>query len=153
MSVVEDPTKPDTGGGCCWAADVFGPGYCTCWRTQYDAEQAELQPGVRFVRPGGMCGDCAYRPGSPEKEGDPGYRGDAGHLEQWAADATPFHCHDGLRRVVEHRHPSGATVPGAPGDYDPPIVDGVPYRANGEPGYLCAGWDARRRALAARATS
>ena len=152
MTLIDDPTKPDTGGGCCSGADVFGPGYCTCWRTVHDAEQAELRPGDRVVRPDGMCGDCAYRPGSPEKSADPGYRGDAETLELWAEGGTPFHCHDGMRRVAEHRHPSGATVPGAPGDYDPPIVDGIPYRTNGEPGYLCAGWDARRRALAARAT-
>ena len=35
-----------------------------------------------------------------------------------------------------------------PGGYDPPIVDSVPYRTDGTPEELCAGWDARRRALA-----
>jgi hypothetical protein len=32
----------------------------------------------------------------------------------------------------------------------PPIVDGIPYRANVRPTLPCAGWSARRRALTAR---
>lgn len=32
----------------------------------------------------------------------------------------------------------------------PPIVNAVPYRADGTPAELCAGWSARSRALAGR---
>lgn len=46
-----------------------------------------------------MCDDCAYRPGSPEKSGDPMYRGDATDLEMIAETGT-FFCHQGLRRIV-----------------------------------------------------
>lgn len=48
-----------------------------------------------------------------------------------------------MRRPTSWRHPSGATIPGDHADYQPPIIDGVPYRADGRPGDLCAGWTAR----------
>jgi hypothetical protein len=41
---------------------------------------------------------------------------------------------------VAYRHPSGAEIPGHPAGYDPPIVDGVPCKADGTPADLCAGW-------------
>lgn len=51
---------------------------------------------------------------------------------------------DSLLRAVEH--PRGMRIPAAgEGDYQPLIIDGVPHRANGEHGLLCAGWAARRR--------
>jgi hypothetical protein len=151
MSIIGDPTLPEVGDGyCCAGAAERGREFCTCWETVYDRDQAEVQPGFPTVRAGGMCSDCAYRPGSPEKDADPEYGGDPATLEAWAEVGAPFHCHDGMRRRVELRHPAGAVVPGHPADYDPPIQAGVPYRADGQPGYLCAGWDARRRALAAR---
>lgn len=151
MSCIQDPDLPEVDDGlCCTGAAMYGAGGCTCWRSVYDVDQADPMPAARVVRPGGMCGDCAYRPGSPEKAGDPGYRGDADQLEVWAEAATPFHCHDGLRRRVGRRHPAGVELHSPADEYDPPILDGVPYRADGQPGYLCAGWDARRRAIAAR---
>lgn len=156
---ISDPRLPDTGGGCCIGADVYGPERCTCWTPVYDLDQTDpdalavrlLAGGVTpTVRPA-MCADCAYRPTSPEKRGDPEHAGDAEFLESIAASGTPFWCHDGMRRPTAWRHPSGAQIPGHDAAYAPPIVTGVPYRANGQPGYQCAGWDARRRALAPRA--
>lgn len=44
------------------------------------------------------------------------------------------------------RHPAGMRIPADPGrdgDYQPPIVLGVPFRADGQPGLLCAGWAGR----------
>lgn len=154
-----NPDFPDLGGGCCWGADLYGPESCTaCWEPVYDLEQADPDPlavrllagGVTPVTRTAMCGDCAYRPGSPEKAGDPQHRGDAEFLEHIAQAGERFWCHQGMRRPLLYRHPSGAQVPGHPAAYKPPIVDGVPYQADGRPGELCAGWDARRRALAAR---
>lgn len=144
------PDFPDLNLGCCYGATMRNT--CTCWRPVYDAPgQADPIDGMTpTVRPG-MCGDCAYRPGSPEKAGDPEHRGDASELERLAAAGEPFYCHDGMRRIVRWVHPSGAEVPGHPADYAPPIAGSVPYRANGAPGYLCAGWNARRRALEAKA--
>lgn len=141
---------PDTGGICCWGAAEYGPHRCTCWLPVYDREQTPPVPADPVVRPDGMCGDCAYRPGSPEKRGDPDHAGDADQLEDLAAGAGRFFCHDGIRRPTKLVHPSGVEIPGHAADYDPPIRDGVPYRADGTPGFLCAGWDARRRALAAQ---
>jgi hypothetical protein len=83
-----------------------------------------------------------------------GYKGDAGKLELYAAMGHRFWCHDGLLRVVQWRHePSGVTIPAHPATYTPPVRDGVPYKADGSAGYLCAGWDARRRANAALAVT
>ncbi|HEY0641266.1 MAG TPA: hypothetical protein VGD67_26860 [Pseudonocardiaceae bacterium] len=165
MVLHDTPALPDAGDGyCCLGAVMRGPDGCTCWTDVHDRDQAEPDPtavqllaaGVTpSVRPQ-MCGDCAYRPGSPERTGDDRFRGDAELLEDLAADGTRFWCHDGMRRRLGRTftvagHPA-MSVPSGPGDYAPPIVDAVPYRADGQPGLLCAGWDARRRALTARRT-
>ena len=136
---------------CCDSELYRGPGACTCWRPIYEGEQDTVRAAETVVRPDGMCRDCAYRPGSPEKAGDPEHRGDADDLEGLAQTGRPFYCHDGMRRIAKWVHPSGAEVPGHPADYAPPMVGPVPYRTDGTPAYLCAGWDARRRALAAKA--
>lgn len=137
---------PSAGQGrCCSGALLLGPQACTCWTAVYDLEQQPIQPGTPTVpTPARMCGDCAYRPGSPEKQGDDSHRGDQELLDRLVATGEPFYCHTGIRRKASHRHPSGTILDGHPGDYDPPIVDGVPYKASGEPGDLCAGWLLRR---------
>lgn len=145
---------------CCDSARDKGPAECTCWTPVYDKPQTDpapetvvglilgdITPDVRER----MCGDCAYRPNSPERNGD-SMGCNAAELEQLAADGTRFWCHDGMRKPVAWRHPKGmriAATSEADGDYQPPIIDGVPYRADGRPGLLCAGWNARNRALTA----
>lgn len=143
---------------CCPAADSKGPLACTCWRPVYDRDQSDPDPKavvglalgeVELPQRPLMCGDCAYRPDSPERTGDAQYNSSPGELDRLAR-AERFFCHDGMRKPVAWRHPCGlriATV--SDGDYQPPIVEGVPYRADGRPGLLCAGWHARRRALTA----
>nr|MDT0660822.1 hypothetical protein [Micromonospora sp. DSM 115978] len=68
-------------------------------------------------------------------------------LERRAVDlavpTTPFWCHQGMRRPFRWEHPDGRTVDGSPDDYQPPTLAGVPFRADGSPGLLCAGWAAR----------
>ncbi|WP_367139255.1 hypothetical protein [Saccharothrix sp. HUAS TT1] len=149
---------PDTGQTCCWGVVNDGPAGCTCWDPVHDLDQqppdpqavALLAAGLPPATRDGMCGDCAYRPDSPEKNSDPTYRGDPEFLERIAHDGDRFWCHDGMRRTVRLRHPSGMEIDAHPGAYDPPIVDGVPYRADGQPARLCAGWAARRRAVLTR---
>lgn len=136
-------------GACCDGSAAKGPQYCTCWTPVFDTDQAEPQPGDPGTR-GVLCQDCAYRPGSPERQGDERYNGDAGFLARIAEKGTPFFCHQGIRRAVKLVHPSGAEVEVPPGDYQPPVIDGVPYKADGSPGELCAGWAARRRAYLER---
>lgn len=149
----DDPDLPDAGdGACCYGAAHLGAGGCTCWTPVYDLDQSDPVPAAPQVRDQ-MCGDCAYRPGSPEKQGDPGHAGDPESLETLAYGDTPFWCHDGMRRPVVLRHPSGAEVPGHSAAYAPPVVEKVPYRADGQPGLMCAGWAARRRALTGQDTS
>lgn len=130
--------------GCCWGSAIKGPEYCTCWEAIFDVEQAPPVIPAReediAVRPR-MCGDCAYRPGSPEQADD--YLREA--LLALPEDGQTFWCHDGMRRPVRWEHPDGRTIAGDPADYQPPMVRGVPFRANGEVGMLCAGWAARTR--------
>lgn len=149
---------PDTGKVCCWGVVNDGPAGCLCWDPVHDLDQQPPDPqAVRLLAAGlepstrdGMCGDCAYRPESPEKTGDPTYRGDPEFLELIAENGHRFWCHDGMRRTLRLVHPSGMEIDGHPGAYDPPIIDGIPYRADGRPAALCAGWAARSRAIAAQ---
>jgi hypothetical protein len=142
--VMPDPAH----GACCDGSAVKGPQYCTCWTPRFDMDQqpvTEGEPGTRTA----LCGDCAYRPGSPERQGDERYNGDQEFLDRIVATGERFFCHAGIRQAVRLVHPSGAEVDLlalAPGDYRPPIVNGIPYKADGSPGDLCAGWAARRRA-------
>lgn len=121
---------------CCMSAAEDGPAACTCWEPVFDAEQAEprtdLEPGTRPA----MCGDCAYRPDSPERLADP-------YALLYLAN---FWCHRGIRRPTSWRHPDGRVRPGDPSDYQPPIVGGVPYRADGRPAERCGGWAALQAA-------
>lgn len=133
---------PDAGRGtCCMGAAVYGPQRCTCWVPVHDLEQQPIKPGWPMPPvPLKMCGDCAYRPRSPERQGEAGYAGDEDLLEDLVTSGKPFYCHAGIRRIATLRHPSGAEVPGHPGAYDPPILANVPYKADGTPANLCAGW-------------
>lgn len=141
---------PDPGVPCCDGAAAYGPRGCTCWETEYDRPQAQPDTGLLPLPPVPlrMCATCAYRPGSPERAGDPAVAGDPDMLEELAVTGQPFWCHQGMRLGVRLRHPSGLVyeIPGT-AHYQPPIVAGVPYKADGTPGDLCAGWLLRRAAL------
>lgn len=135
---------PDAGDGmCCMGAAVYGKDRCTCWEPVYDLEQQPLEPGGMGLRTK-MCADCAYRPNSPERTGTEGYNGDAEFLDGLILSGEFFACHQGVRRPVAWRHPSGVEIPGHPAGYAPPLLDGKPHKADGTPADLCAGWAARR---------
>jgi hypothetical protein len=119
-------------GWCCFAAANDGPAACSCWEPIYDLEQAEPRIDVTPQTRSQMCGDCAYRIDSPERREDP----------YALVDLENFWCHRGIRRPVRWRHPDGRERPGSPSDYQPPIVAGVPYRADGQPAARCGGWAA-----------
>lgn len=128
---------------CCMGVAVYGWRRCECWEPVFDVAQDDpVLPvpdgsiGVRHAR----CGDCAFRKGSKERAD--GWSED--ELLGLARGGEPFWCHDGMRRPVAYRHPTLGDVPASPDDWQPPIVDGVPFRADGQPGLLCAGWAARR---------
>lgn len=148
-----DEAERDAHSYCCQSAAMSGsPESCTCWVPVYAEDQADIRPPERpedlTARPS-MCGDCAFRPDSPER------------AEPWTAEAlydsaragTPFWCHDGMRRPLRWQHPDGRVVDGSPHDWQPPIVGGVPYRADGRPALLCAGWRAVASAADAEATA
>lgn len=130
---------------CCWAS-MHDPERCSCWQPVYDVDQAPPRPPNRpedlHARPR-MCGDCAYRPGSPERS-DPLL---VDELLDLPAGHTPFWCHDGMRRPIRWEHPDGRTIAGDPADWHPAMHSGIPYQADGSPAMLCAGW----AALAAKA--
>jgi len=120
------------------------PGEGEDWTAVYDLDQASPQtdalPGANLR----MCADCAYRPNSPERQGDERHAADADMLDRIVRDGEPFWCHQGIRQPVTFRCDDGIEIPAHPGSYDPPIVDAIPYKADGTPADLCAGWLHRR---------
>lgn len=136
-------TADDATLGCCYGAVLNGLEGCTCWVPVYDIDQddpiaVDDSRHVIAVRPE-MCGDCAYRPRSPERS-DPLT---AGELLDLPATGDPFWCHQGMRRPQAWTHPTaGIRIDGSPSDYQPPLRGPVPYRADGTPGELCRGWAA-----------
>jgi len=132
---------PDGMLGCCWGAALDGPARCTCWEPVFDVEQAPAVEGATPTAAETLCGDCAFRPGSPERAD--GWLRET--LYELADRGEPFWCHRGMRRPAYWQHPAGPTVPGSPDDWQPLTSDGTPYQADGQPALLCAGW-ARRAA-------
>lgn len=132
---------PEDGVPCCMGLAVGNA--CTCWETVYDQPQAKPKPKLPVVvRPEGLCADCACRPGAPERE-------DGEHpVEELALRNKPFYCHDGMRRAIAEVHPDGRRREVGPGNYDPPVLVGgsVPFKADGSPAFICAGWDALAKA-------
>ena len=147
---------PAGDGSCCMGAAVYGPERCTCWTPEYNHDQEPIQPdSVAGVMPS-MCGDCAFKPRSPERTNSDDVRSSTYDLDRCVRTGDPFWCHNGLRRVVAYTHqPTGTrwVPPGAESAYDPPIVDRIPYKADGTRGDLCAGYTARRRAHLQQATT
>lgn len=140
---------PDAGEGmCCLGALEDGPTGCTCWIEQYDLEQADPIPGERPLEPK-MCTDCAYRANSLEHTGAEHVAGDVDLLERIVVSGDIFNCHQGMRRIQSWLHEPTGTVwsdPSLEAAYAPPIIDGVPFKADGSPGNICAGWAAKRLA-------
>lgn len=128
---------------CCIGGAMRGPRACTCWQPVFDVDQADVQieePNVRTRTE--CCFDCAYRNDSPERA-----EGYDDELRDIAGDGSTFACHQGMRRVVAWRHPDGRELPAGDGDYQPPMVGLVAFKADGTPADLCAGWAAHRHGL------
>ena len=130
---------------CCWGVINSGDYRdCSCWEPIYDLEQQPVtiaEAGCRTV----PCHDCAYRVDSPERQGDESVVGDDYELQRIVALGQPFWCHQGIRRPVAFVHyPTGIVVPGDAADYRPPMRQSRPYKADGTPADMCAGWASRR---------
>lgn len=134
---------------CCSSSAMHGPDRCTCWRPVFEVEQATPRPPTcpdDLAAMKQMCGDCAFRKDSPE-------RADAWAEEtlmDLAVSGDPFWCHTGMRRPAKWVHPDLGEVEGDTADWQPPIIAGIPYQADGAPGLLCAGWSARAAREASR---
>lgn len=135
---------------CCGgAAEVEDMHYCDCWVPVIEPATGQTPPDgtpASVARPS-MCSDCAFRPGSPERANDESVTADTDDLERCVTTGVPFYCHDGMVRVLGWDHPSGVHVEAPVDAYTPPIRMGTPYRADGAPALLCAGWQARRARL------
>lgn len=138
---------------CCADAVEFGPTCCTCWEEIYDIDQAPIDRVAMVATRLSMCDDCAYRPGSPERSGDPRYmaRNEAGDggLPDVPAGAT-FWCHQGIRKPIAYRHSTlGIEIPAKTDHYSPAIFErdgqAIPFKADGSPAERCAGWFAHNR--------
>lgn len=144
---------PDVGNDevpCCYGAAEYGYANCTCWTAVFDEEQQSVQTDLTPPVRTSMCVDCAYRPKSPERSGDPEAAASAQALQALVDSGSPFWCHQGMRRPTHWIHPSGATAPASPLNYQPPIVGSTPYKADGTPGEICGGWAALRLKAAFR---
>lgn len=133
---------------CCMASAMRGPRACTCWEPVYDLRQTDPDNSREYSRAdlhvrAECCFDCAYRNGSPERA--EGYDEELRDVAGTAGDV--FACHQGMRRVVSWRHPDGRELPAGDGDYAPPMIGGVAFKADGTSADLCAGWAAHRRGL------
>lgn len=130
--------------GCCIGAAMGGPDHCTCWEPVYDLEQQPPRTAELDEAREKLCGDCAYRKDSPEMQDEH----DRERLLDLPNGGNPFWCHQGIRRPREYRHPSGKVIAGLLDDYRPPQIDNRPYKADGSPADVCAGWAKRREVLA-----
>lgn len=138
---------------CCVSSAEDGPDACTCWEPVYDYDQAPtIAIGLDHVETRSeMCHDCAFRPDSPERQGDP--------LHNYNSDddlrgLEHFWCHQGMRKPIAYRHPYGIEITADHDAYNPPIRTisgvGVPFKADGTPGDRCAGFEAWKRIEATR---
>jgi hypothetical protein len=150
--ISQDRDLPDAGqGACCMGSAACGPGGCTCWEREHDIDQTVPDTTAVPATREEMCTDCAFRPDSPERSGEVNAAYDQGDLDRIVYGHDEFWCHQGMRLVLGQRHPAGVFVAQPEGEklaYDPPIINGVPYKADGSPGERCAGLVARRRSAA-----
>lgn len=143
---------PDPDGIPCWEACAADGTDCAVWEPIYWPEPtrdpAELQHGPEPRRPL-ACGDCAYRPDSPER------RDNDGALPATFDPSRPFHCHDGMPALVGWTHPGvgwsvlASTMPTMQDgfligsyDYSPHQHGGRGWQHDGQPLVVCAGWAA-----------
>lgn len=125
--------------------------HCTCWEPLFNARQERAQVGPVGIRPS-CCGDCAFRPDSPERlahendeDADVLLRSTWEGTQNLVRAGTPFYCHQGMRQHVGDLHPDGRLRDAGPHDYVPgKRNDGVPIQADGQPALVCAGWAAAR---------
>lgn len=136
-----NPDRADETFGCCYGDALDGATRCTCWTPVFDLDQAAPIPPAcpdDLHTRNRACNDCAFRKDSPERA-DPFT---AEELLNLAPAGETFWCHDGMRRPTHWQHPDGRTIPGSDADWQPAILAGIPYRADGRPGLLCASWAA-----------
>lgn len=132
----------EQGVPCCWGTASGRGSDCTCWTPVFDVEQEPPQLIASHhdaTAAPDLCGDCAFRPGSPERATS----WERETLFGLADRGEPFWCHRGMRQPVRWEHPDGRVIDGSSDDWKPAIVDAIPYQADGTPAVLCGGWAKR----------
>lgn len=130
---------------CCYGSASNGPTHCECWVAEYSDDRQKPKGGDMQLRVT-QCQDCAYRHDSAEWN-DPVERA---KLIAHALGDGVFSCHQGTPYVVRWRHPEGMVIEaerdaaGNINTYEPLIIGSTPFKANGEPADLCAGYATRR---------
>lgn len=143
VRITESGRPGDEDRICCMGAAAMGR--CTCWRTEYDVDQAEPRTDLEAATRDALCVDCACWPDSPERSGNEHVAHDEEALDHMVVTGQTFFCHQGMRRRVAEVHPDGTRLELGGHGFAPAEVDGVPYKADGTPADVCAGY-ARRRA-------
>lgn len=144
-----DPANP------CWEACALDGQDCAMWEAVYwpEPERDALQVGPENVAPR-ACGDCAYRPGSPER------RENDGDLPLGFDPEKPFYCHTGMSALVGYTHAElgvSMLVSALPSMQDGFLIGSLDYSvvqdpdrrrgwmADGRPLVVCGGWWAHAR--------
>jgi hypothetical protein len=139
-----NPDEKTWPGGCCVGNDVYGPERCTCWVPVFDLEQStelqEIASPLDCDERDKLCGDCAFRPDSPERSDNDGFTEDTLFDMTRSGGRQMFFCHQGVRRAIRYEHPDGRVIEAGPGDYQPVYTGPVPHRADGRAGEVCAGY-------------
>lgn len=145
----------------CWDACAADGSDCAEWEPRFwpPAEMDDLQEGPEVVRPR-ACGDCAYRPGSPER------RANDGDLPDGFNPNRPFYCHDGMSALRGYTHRTlgvSVLVSSLPSMQDGFLIGSLDYdvvratdrprgwKADGSPLTVCAGWWAHAQRARAEA--
>ena len=144
---------PDVTNGvpCCMGYAANGHRSCTCWEPIYNGEQLPYDGASLPSEGSKCCYDCAYRKGSPERQGEKGYKGDEEYLNDLPQSSDTFFCHQGARKILKWRHENGTEIEAHPASYRPEIVtidgESFPLRLDGSAQNVCAGFCAKRKAF------
>jgi hypothetical protein len=128
------PPPPEQTEPCCATAAMTDMESCTCWvDVVWPEPEPDVEHGPSPLRDR-LCGDCAFRKDSPERQAIGGDQLPYGPQQV-------FTCHAGMPKVTARVHaPTGVTVRPELDDYQPVSRGRQSWQADGQPAEICAGW-------------